>query len=190
MRVRRCWRKSRWPWARSPWNWSAEDADRVFFAAAAHQERHRRLFRRAARILCSASAKVDTFTEKPGHFDASRYDIAVYQLGNNPHHNFAYEIALEHPGVVVLHEANLHHLIADLTIRRGDWDAYLREVEARRRRAKPSSMRAITSGPSSVAPDYDIPMLRAVLGRSRAAIVHSAAVESELRAQRLHRTGR
>ena len=31
--------------------------------------------------------------------------------------------------MVVLHEANLHHLIADLTIRRGDWDAYLREVE-------------------------------------------------------------
>ena len=35
----------------------------------------------------------------------------------------------EHPGVVVLHEANLHHLIADVTIRRGDWDAYLQEVE-------------------------------------------------------------
>src|SRR5262249_32882458 len=32
------------------------------------------------------------------------------------------------------------------------------------------------------APDYEIPMLRAVLARSRAAIVHSGAVESELRA--------
>ena len=59
----------------------------------------------------------------------SDFDALVYQLGNNPHHSFVYEMAMEHPGIIVLHEANLHHLIADLTIRRGDWDAYLREVE-------------------------------------------------------------
>src|SRR5512140_3707027 len=54
-------------------------------------------------------------------------DIAVYQIGNNGFHDFAYEQALKHPGVVVLHESNLHHLITDLTIRRGDWDAYVAE---------------------------------------------------------------
>ena len=36
---------------------------------------------------------------------------------------------MDHPGVVVVHEANLHHLIADITIKRGDWDAYMRAVE-------------------------------------------------------------
>src|SRR5580700_9269164 len=50
---------------------------------------------------------VDTFTAKPAAFDPAHYDIAVYQLGNNPHHTFAYEAALEHPGVAVMHEANL-----------------------------------------------------------------------------------
>ena len=30
--------------------------------------------------------------------------------------------------MVVMHEANLHHLIADLTINRNDWDGYVREV--------------------------------------------------------------
>jgi len=126
-------------------------------------------------------ADVEAFAAAPGAFDASRFDIAVYQLGNNPFHTFAYESALEHPGVVVLHEANLHHLIADLTIRRNDWDAYLREVE-------------INGGPEALGyaqryvrtlqrgPDYDIPMLRGILSRSRAAIVHSDAVASELRA--------
>src|SRR5690348_16370684 len=74
-------------------------------------------------------AEVRTFSERPAAFDGSQYDVCVYQLGNNPYHTFAYETALEHPGVAVLHEANLHHLIADLTIRRGDWDAHLREVE-------------------------------------------------------------
>src|SRR5579884_3589236 len=77
----------------------------------------------------SRLADVDTFTGRPRHFDRARYDVCLYQIGNNPYHAAAYETALEHPGVVVIHEANLHHLIADLTIRRGDWDAYLREVE-------------------------------------------------------------
>ena len=60
--------------------------------------------------------EVETFAAKPAAFDASRYDVCVYQLGNNPYHGFVYEAALKHPGVVVMHEANLHHLIADLTI--------------------------------------------------------------------------
>ena len=55
--------------------------------------------------------------------------MALYQIGNNVYHDFCYETAMEHPGVVVIHEANLHHLIADLTIKRGDWDAYMRAVD-------------------------------------------------------------
>ncbi len=123
-------------------------------------------------------AEIETFTGKD--FDPSRFDIAVYQLGNNPFHTFAYEAAMEHPGVVVMHEANLHHLIADLTIRRGDWDAYLREVEinggAEALEYAKRHVRTLERGP-----DYEIPMLKSVLARSRAAIVHSAAVEKELR---------
>jgi glycosyltransferase involved in cell wall biosynthesis/SAM-dependent methyltransferase len=91
-------------------------------------------------------------------------------------------MAMEVPGAVVMHEANLHHLIADLTIRAGDWDAYLKEVE-------------INGGSSALAyakryvrtlergPDYEIPMLRSVLAKSRAAIVHSDAVGEILRAE-------
>jgi glycosyltransferase involved in cell wall biosynthesis/SAM-dependent methyltransferase len=126
-------------------------------------------------------AQVETFASKPAHFDASACDAAVYQLGNNPHHTFAYEVAMKHPGVVVLHEANLHHLIVDLTIRRGDWDGYLREVECN---GGPNALdyarryvRTLERGP-----DYDLPMLGSVLDRSRAAIVHSGAVEEQLRA--------
>jgi glycosyltransferase involved in cell wall biosynthesis/SAM-dependent methyltransferase len=138
-------------------------------------------YSRALLDRLSRIAEVETFTEIPPGFDPARYDVAVYQLGNNPHHAFVYEMAMKHPGVAVMHEANLHHLIADVTIRRGDWDAYLREVEqnagvdaldyARR------YVRTVERGP-----DYAIPMIRSILARSRAAIVHSAAVESELRA--------
>src|SRR3974390_2424735 len=74
-------------------------------------------------------AEVDAFSERPQRFDPAAYDVCLYQIGNNPYHIVPYEMAIEHPGVIVLHEANLHHLITALTIRRDDWPAYLREVE-------------------------------------------------------------
>jgi len=126
-------------------------------------------------------AQVGTFTAMPARFDDSACDAAVYQLGNNPYHTFAYEAAMEHPGVVVLHEANLHHLIVDLTIGRGDWDGYLREVERNGGAgALDYARRYVRTGERG--PDYDLPMLGAVLDHSRAAIVHSVVVEEQLRA--------
>src|SRR5581483_3220921 len=74
-------------------------------------------------------ADVTAFGAMPPRFDPAEFDICLYQIGNNPWHAFCYEMALDVPGVVVLHEANLHHLVSALTIERGDWDAYLREVE-------------------------------------------------------------
>ncbi len=126
-------------------------------------------------------ADVAVFGESPQAFDPARFDSLLYQLGNNPYHEFAYRGALCHPGIVVLHEANLHHLIADITIKRGDWDAYLREVE-------------FDGGPAAleyaqrvrrleVGPDYEgVPMLRRVLAASRGVIVHSRAMIADVRA--------
>ncbi|MCS7025300.1 MAG: glycosyltransferase [Bryobacteraceae bacterium] len=108
------------------------------------------------------------------------HDLALYQIGNNEHHLHAYQSALEQPGVVVLHEANLHHLICDLTIRRNDWDAYVAEAEYNggpAARAHAEQVRA-----QKVGPDYEgVPMLRRLLERSKAAIVHSRFVERQLR---------
>jgi glycosyltransferase involved in cell wall biosynthesis/SAM-dependent methyltransferase len=108
-------------------------------------------------------------------------DINLYQIGNNGYHGFVYDQALAEPGVVVLHESNLHHLIAERTIKRNDWDAYLREVE-------------FDGGPEAllyarrvqaleVGPDYDgVPMLKRLLAASRGVIVHSRFVENDVRA--------
>ena len=73
--------------------------------------------------------RIGLFDQESVAFDPAQFDLALYQLGNNPYHEFVYEMALRHPGVVVMHEANLHHLVAGLTIRRDDWEAYLREAE-------------------------------------------------------------
>ncbi len=117
----------------------------------------------------------------PRSFRPSDFDVTLYQIGNNIDHDFCYETALEHPGVVVIHEANLHHLIADLTIKKGDWDAYLRRGRRGRRAQKRSSTRERVRA-LEVGPDYEgLPMLRRLLAGPKAAIVHSGWVERELR---------
>jgi glycosyltransferase involved in cell wall biosynthesis/SAM-dependent methyltransferase len=123
---------------------------------------------------------VRVFASKPPAFNPADFDVALYQVGNNVHHDFCYEMALDHPGVVVVHEANLHHLIADITIKRDDWDAYLRAAEHEGGPAALAYARRVRD--LEVGPDYEgLPMLRRLLAASKAAIVHSGCVETELR---------
>ncbi|MGD1070472.1 MAG: glycosyltransferase [Bryobacteraceae bacterium] len=128
----------------------------------------------------------DSAEASPGNsgqnFDPARFDAALYHLGNNPHHDFIYDTALRHPGIVVMHEANLHHLVAHVTIRRGDWDTYVAEC-------------AYNGGPEALAfaervrtlevgPDYEgLAMTRRLLEASLGVIVHSNFVARETRAQ-------
>ena len=126
-------------------------------------------------------ADVRLFSSRPSRFAPAEFDAVLYQIGNNPDHDFCYETAIEHPGVVVIHEANLHHLIADLTIKRGDWDAYMQAVAEEGDQAAMDYAQRVRA--LEVGPDYEgLPMLRRVLSRSKAAIVHSGHVERALRA--------
>lgn len=126
-------------------------------------------------------AQVELFAEPPAGFAAGRYDALIYQVGNNIHHAPAYRTALAHPGVVVLHEANLHHLVAEMTIRAGDWDGYLEAVAYEGGEAALAHARRVQA--LEAGPDYDgLPMLRRILERSKALIVHSRFVEEKVRA--------
>ena len=81
-----------------------------------------------------------------------------------------------------MHEANLHHLVADLTINRNDWDGYVREVGRNHGpEAEEYAERYVRT--RQRAPDYSLAMMRTVLAGSRGAIVHSDAVGAEVRAQ-------
>lgn len=62
----------------------------------------------------------------PRLMEQGRYDLALYQLGNNrDYHAETYGLLLRYPGVVVLHETLLHHLIRGITLDRGDPAAYV-----------------------------------------------------------------
>ena len=124
--------------------------------------------------------ELEIFSGEARAFDPARFDAALYQVGNNPCHEFVYQAALRHPGIAVLHEANLHHLIAGLTIKRGDWDAYLGECEYEGGAAALACAQRVRA--LEVGPDYDgVPMTRRLLERSRAAIVHSRYMEETVR---------
>ncbi len=57
-------------------------------------------------------------------------DLSVYHIGNNPDaHGWIFDALRRRPGVVVLHDFVLHHLVAGLTIGRRDGHGYLDAME-------------------------------------------------------------
>jgi glycosyltransferase involved in cell wall biosynthesis len=57
-------------------------------------------------------------------------DVSVYHVGNNPEiHGWIVDALRARPGVVVLHDFVLHHLVAGLTLARKDVSGYLRAME-------------------------------------------------------------
>ena len=53
-------------------------------------------------------------------------DLCLYHVGNDPAaHGWIVDALRRRPGVVVLHELVLHHLVAGLTIARRDGHGYL-----------------------------------------------------------------
>ena len=61
---------------------------------------------------------------------APRADVSLYHVGNDPDsHGWIVDALRERPGVVVLHEFVLHHLIAGITLGRGDTEAYADAME-------------------------------------------------------------
>jgi glycosyltransferase involved in cell wall biosynthesis/predicted SAM-dependent methyltransferase len=128
---------------------------------------------------------LEVFSSANHAFDPTRFDIALYQVGNNGYHDFVYETALRHPGVVVMHESNLHHLIADLTIKRSDWDGYVRECEYNggpEARAFAERVRKLEIGP-----DYEgLPLTRRILESARGVVVHSRFLRDEIGAAGFH----
>lgn len=105
-------------------------------------------------------------------------DVALYHLGNNAQHAAIYRRALDRPGVVVLHDAVLHHFLLGQL----DQTAYIEEFvynydEWNRGLALDLWCSRAASGSDPRYFSYS--MLRRVAERERAVIVHNpAAVEA------------
>ncbi len=138
-------------------------------------------------VFTDGSYEAEGFPEAPrisirdyGDYRPDEFDETLYQFGNNPHHVYVYDTALRHPGINLLHEYNLHHLVAAATITRGDWDGYIREVEYD---AGPSALPyAARARRLEVGPDYEnVAMNRRVIESGKATIVHSDFMVRQVR---------
>lgn len=112
---------------------------------------------------------------------ARPYDAILYHMGNNAHHVYIRDMALRFPGVMMLHEFNLHYLTADSTVLRNDWDAYLRELEREGgAEALAHAVRA-RGGDGTILEFERYAMNRSVIAASQGVIVHSHFVEGLIR---------
>jgi glycosyltransferase involved in cell wall biosynthesis len=80
-------------------------------------------------LLPSLRERVDVVIAERGK-RAPAADVALYHVGNDPDaHGWIVDALRARPGVVVLHEYVLHHLVAGITIGRGDGRGYLDAME-------------------------------------------------------------
>jgi glycosyltransferase involved in cell wall biosynthesis len=80
-------------------------------------------------LLPALRERVDVVVAAPGK-RAPAADVALYHIGNDPDaHGWIVDALYERPGVVVLHEYVLHHLVAGITIGRGNGRGYLDAME-------------------------------------------------------------
>lgn len=123
---------------------------------------------------------------RPIHAYASdrwAYDIALYQMGNSMYHAAIYRALLQHPGVVVLHEHSLHHLMVAHTIGQGDSVAYVREMGYAHGLKGTRLAREAIRG-SCPYPFFEIPLNERMLDASLGVIVHSRYLQAQIQRQR------
>ena len=107
----------------------------------------------------------------PGALDA---DVHLYHLGNNQLHQEIYRRALERPGVVVLHDAVLHHFLLGSLDREAYIEEFVHNYGEWHRTLAAELWTARTR--SGADPRYfRYPMLRRIAEASRALIVHNPA---------------
>src|SRR5260221_10618645 len=119
--------------------------------------------------------------DDPAHA-ASSSGGRIYHLGNNPHHEWIYRAAMETPGVIVLHDLVLHHLIVEMTLARGDVDGYASALRASHGAAGEAWARGRAAGLHSEMGNFLMPASVDVAQRSRAVIVHHQWAADRLRA--------
>lgn len=108
------------------------------------------------------------------------YDLIVYQLGNSSHHDYQWPYLFRFPGLVVLHDAHLHHARASCLLRTSRADDYRAEFTANHPDADPNLAELAIAGFDNHL-HYRAPMIKLVLERSRVAAVHSRATAERLR---------
>lgn len=136
----------------------------------------------SALLLPALSKLIDVeVVSEPKRRAGKGCDVALYHVGNNPDvHGWIVEALRERPGLVVLHEHVLHHLVAGMTIAVGDHEGY--RVAMQRDSGVVGRLLAHGIIDGIVPPVWesrpmDFPLCGEILDLATGLIVHSQTVE-------------
>jgi glycosyltransferase involved in cell wall biosynthesis len=140
----------------------------------------------SALLLPALEERLDLVIARPGRFHrAPRADVALYHVGNDAEaHGWIVDELRRRPGIVVLHEYVLHHLVVGLTFARGDAAGYLAAME--REAGLVGRLLGYAVLDNKIPPLWetrpeDYPLAGEVLDRATGLIVHSQYVEQRAR---------
>jgi glycosyltransferase involved in cell wall biosynthesis len=140
----------------------------------------------SALLLPALRERVEVVVAQPGRLRrAPRADVALYHVGNDPNeHGWIVEALRRRPGIVVLHEFVLHHLVSGLTLARGDVEAYAAALE--REIGVPGRLLALAVAEGRAEPPWEtrpheLPLAGGVLDLATELVVHSRYVEERAR---------
>jgi glycosyltransferase involved in cell wall biosynthesis len=140
----------------------------------------------SALLLPALERLIDVDVVRPGRTrPVADADVALYHVGNDPDaHGWIVDALRRRPGVVVLHDFVIHHLVAGLTIGRHDGHAYLAAME--REAGVPGRLLGYGVLEGRVPPLWEVrpqefPLAGEVLDRATGVIVHSRYVETLVR---------
>jgi glycosyltransferase involved in cell wall biosynthesis len=110
------------------------------------------------------------------------YDATLYHVGNSPAHDYILATLEKHPGVIVLHDYVLHHLVLWRAFRHGDGTAYHDAMVRYGEAAWKLALRMMRGQMSEEVFQY--PLCEEVIARATAVIAHSEHVAGQVRAIR------
>jgi len=140
-------------------------------------------------LLADRGLAADVFSETNAHdfvwkHRRTRYDLTVFQLGNADCHDYMWAYLFRYPGLVVLHDAQLHQARALYLTKR--WkprrDDYLAEFRANHPEAPPDVGELVAAGLGGTL-YHHWPLTRLVIESARLTVVHNARLALDLRQQ-------
>ena len=140
----------------------------------------------SALLLPELERRIEVVVARPGRFRRDPpADVRLYHIGNDAEaHGWIVEALRRQPGVVVLHDFVLHHLVVGLTFARGDAAGYLAAME--REGGLVGRLLAYAVLDNKLPPLWetrpeDFPLAGEVLDHATALIAHSHYVERRAR---------
>lgn len=116
---------------------------------------------------------VRPWQELPEALAADPELVPVYHQGNNEHHWFVYDLAMEHPGALVLHDVVQHHGLLDRAGLTGEWEMFRESLIEQYGPDRRDLVALRRSGIGGHLEQFLFPLSGPLIRRSLVTVVHS-----------------